>query len=108
MGMSDFGMTKLMESDQIIVWELVLEPGESTGVHTHEFDYIVYVLEGSTLLATDGDGSNPSEVVLADRDSFQFKIDGDMALAGELQTTATHNAKNIGPGRYREIMVEVK
>jgi hypothetical protein len=106
--MADVATSKLLENDKIIVWELVLEPGESTGVHTHQLDYMVHVIEGSTLRATDGNGENASDVPLADNDTFYFSISGGIAEGGELQTTTTHDAKNIGPGRYREIMVEIK
>lgn len=98
----------LLENDAMIVRDLTLEPGESTGVHTHVHDYLVSVIEGSTLLATDGNGGNPTEVTLNADDTFFFAVRGDVAVSGELQTTATHDAKNIGPGRYREIMVEMK
>ena len=47
--MADVATTKLFENDRVIVWEMVLEPGESTGVHTHQRDYFFHVLEGSTV-----------------------------------------------------------
>jgi beta-alanine degradation protein BauB len=104
----DVATTKLLENDKVIVWELVLEPGESTGVHTHEHDYMVHVIEGATLRACDGDGENVKDVPLKDNDTFYFAVQDGAALGGELETTTTHDAKNMGPGRYREIMVEVK
>lgn len=106
--MADVATKKLLENDKIIVWELSLEPGESTGVHTHVHDYLVHVIEGSTLHATDGNGENPADVPLRDDDTFYFEVSDEVAISGTLQTTVTHDAKNIGPGRYREIMVEVK
>jgi len=106
--MADVATNKLLENDKVIVWELILEPGDSTGVHTHELDYMVYVIEGSTLRATDGNGENPSDIPLHDNDTFYFKVKDGIATAGDLQTTVTHDAKNIGAGRYREIMVEIK
>ncbi len=106
--MADVATKKLLENDKIIVWELSLEPGESTGVHTHEYDYMVHVIDGATLHATDGNGENPADVPLKDDDTFYFEVSGGIATSGGLQTTVTHDAKNIGPGRYREIMVEVK
>ena len=106
--MADVATTKLLENDRVIVWELVLELGESTGVHTHELDYVVHVIEGSTLRATDGNGENPSDVPLKENDAFYFHIQDGVASSGGLQTTTSHDAKNIGPGRYREIMVEIK
>lgn len=106
--MAEVATTKLLENEKVIVWDLVLEPGESTGVHTHEYSYIVHVIEGSTLRATDGEGKNPKDVVLKANDTFHFEIRDGVAMAGKLQTTATHDARNVGAGRYREIMVELK
>jgi hypothetical protein len=40
-----------------VAWEMVLEPGESTGVYTHEHDYLIHVIEGSTLTAADENGA---------------------------------------------------
>jgi quercetin dioxygenase-like cupin family protein len=31
------------------VWELVLPPGQDSGLHTHHYPYTFYVLNGSTL-----------------------------------------------------------
>src|SRR3989442_11782887 len=33
--MSEIASKKIFENDKIAVWELVLEPGKSTGIHTH-------------------------------------------------------------------------
>ncbi|MGE0669232.1 MAG: hypothetical protein AB7O49_21990 [Sphingomonadales bacterium] len=106
--MGDVATRKLLENEKVVVWELVLEPGESTGVHRHELDYVVHVIEGSTLLATDGDGANPAEVTLRDGDTFCFSVADGIASSGGMRTTATHDARNIGSCRYREIMVEIK
>ena len=106
--MAEVASTKLLENDKVIVWDLQLQPGESTGVHRHEHDYVVFVIEGSTLRATDGDGANSADVTLKANDTHYFAVRDGVATAGGLQTTATHDAKNIGTGRYREIMVEIK
>ena len=106
--MAEVATRKLLENDRVIVWELLLEPGQSTGVHRHQHDYLVHVIEGSTLHATDGNGENPNDVVLNADDTFYFGVGDGVATSGELQTTATHDAKNIGAGRYKEIMIEIK
>ncbi len=106
--MGEVATRKLLENDRVIVWELVLEPGERTGVHRHELDYIVHVTEGSTLRATGGDGENVTDVVLQTDDTFHFRVEGNIATSGDLQTTAVHDAENVGSTRYREIMVELK
>ena len=105
--MAEVADKKLLENDKVIVWELQLEPGERTGVHQHQHDYIVHVIEGSTLRATDANGET-NDVPLNANDTFYFRIEGDIATSGDLQTTASHDAENIGSNRYREIMVEMK
>jgi len=105
---AEVATTKLLENDKIIVWELVLEPGERTGVHTHQMDYMIHVLEGSTLQATDRNGENTRDVPLQDNATYYLSVKDGIASGGGLQTDATHDAKNIGLGRYREIMVEIK
>ena len=105
--MADVATKKLLENDRIIVWELLLEPGETTGAHTHEYDYLIQVIEGSTLKAIDAEG-NTSEVPLPDDGTYYFSVEDGVATSGGMKTTALHEAINIGPGRYREIMVEFK
>ncbi len=106
--MSEVATKKLLENDKVIVWEMVLEPGESTGLHTHEHDYIIQVIDGSTLCATDQSGGNPTDIeFLTDATLWLDVRDGEVAL-GDLRYSATHDAKNIGNARYREILVEIK
>jgi quercetin dioxygenase-like cupin family protein len=38
------------------MWELQLEPGQSSGLHTHVYPYTFYVLNSSTLEVTGADG----------------------------------------------------
>ena len=106
--MTEVATRKLLENDKVIVWELVLEPGESTGVHRHELRYMVPVIEGSTLRATDGDGGHQVDVTLQPNDTHFFEISDGVATSGGLSTPAIHDAMNVGTGRYREIMVELK
>ena len=47
--MAGVGTTKVFENDKIIVWEFVLAPGDTTPIHSHEHDYIFYVLDGAPL-----------------------------------------------------------
>ena len=45
--MPDIATKKIFENDKIAVWEMVLEPGESTGVHTHEHSEWLPIIENS-------------------------------------------------------------
>ena len=37
-----------------------------------------------------------------------FQLEGDELVGGDLRVPAIHNARNIGPTRFREILVETK
>src|SRR6266404_1130367 len=104
--MADIATKKLFENDKVVVWEMVLEPGESTGVHTHLHDYLFYVIEGSTGEVTDKDGKFLARLEMKTGDTMSFRLDGDEFVAGDLRVPATHNAHNVGRTRYREILVE--
>jgi hypothetical protein len=90
---------------------MLLEPGQQTACHSHQHDYIFYVLEGSTLEVFDKNGvflfafdSNTGDAfAFTCREGELFSSDGK-----DLQVTATHSARNSGMTRYREILVETK
>ena len=44
--MGDVGSYMVFENEKIMIWELVLEPGQQTACHTLRHDYVFYVLEG--------------------------------------------------------------
>ncbi len=106
--MADIATKKIFENDKIAVREMVLEPGESTGVHTHSHDYVFYVIEGSTGEVTDKDGNVLGNLELKAGDTMFFRLEGEEVVAGELRVPAIHSARNIGTTRYREILVETK
>jgi hypothetical protein len=109
--MGDVGSTKIFENDRIAVWEFVLEPGERTPVHTHERDYVWYVIEGSRLETFDADGKSIGAFDSNAGASFAFACVGDELVSTDgkgLRGPATHSARNVGTGRYREILVEMK
>lgn len=68
------------------------QPGDSSIMHAHP-DFALYVLEGSTVELTMGDGA---------KQTIEFKKDMAVILPG-----ATHSAKNIGKTRLKLIVVEV-
>ncbi|MEM9624468.1 MAG: hypothetical protein AAF993_22700 [Pseudomonadota bacterium] len=106
--MADVGNKKLFENDRVVVWELLLEPGESTGVHTHRHDYFFQVLEGSTLRTLTSDGESLGDFDFATESTVWLDSDGDALVFGDSRVPATHSAVNVGDRRYREILVELK
>ena len=106
--MSDIATTKLFENDKIAVWEMVLEPGESTGVHTHLHDYVFFVIDGSTAEVTDKDGKSLAKLEMKAGETMSLRLEGQDLISGDLRLPATHDARNVGTTRYREILVETK
>lgn len=106
--MPDVGNKKLFENDRVVVWELLLEPGESTGVHTHKHDYFFQVLEGSTLRTLDTQGQSLGDFDFATESTIWLNCEGDELVFNERRVPATHEAVNVGDSRYREILVELK
>ncbi len=106
--MAEVATTKLFENEKVIIWEMVLEPGQSTGVHTHSNDYLIYAIEGSTIEAIDKDGNVLGQPEITTGSVMYLNIEGDELVAGEARFPSTHDAKNVGTDRYREILVEIK
>jgi hypothetical protein len=109
--MGDVGTKKLFEDERIILWEFALEPGERTVCHTHDKDYVFYVLEGSTLEVFDADGALLGDFEARTADVFSLKCEGDRLVSTDdkgLRAPATHIARNAGSRRYREILIEKK
>ena len=106
--MAEVATKKLYENDKVIVWEMMLEPGESTGLHTHQHNYFFHAIECSTMEITDKDGNVVTTLNLADDSVMYLDLEGDELIGDENRIPATHAARNIGTTRYREILVELK
>jgi len=109
--MSEVGTTKVFENDKIIVWEFTLEPGETTPVHTHKHDYVFYVLDGAPLEVFDADNQALPSFDAHTGAVFALRCEGDDLVSMDdkgIRVPATHSARNAGPTRYREILVETK
>ena len=90
----DVGTKLIFENDRVKVWEFTLQPGEAVGAHTHHHDYLILPIESSMVEVTRGERTEVSE--------YRRRI-SDLPAEGE-----THNAKNVGSGRYHQLIVELK
>ena len=109
--MAGVGTTVVFEDDKIQVWEFVLEPGEETPVHTHEHEYIFYVLEGTTLQVFDKDKKDLGSLDVKSGDVVALHLENDELVLRDDPTyriPATHSAKNVGDTKYREVLIETK
>ncbi|MEX2482047.1 MAG: hypothetical protein WD928_14415 [Gammaproteobacteria bacterium] len=109
--MAGVGTTKVFENDKIIVWEFVLDPGAETPLHTHEHDYVFYVLDGAPLQVTGAQGQDLGTLEATSGSVFALEMDGTDLVSVDgrgHRVPATHKARNVGNTRYREILVESK
>lgn len=111
MSKGEVGTTRLFENERTIMWEFTLEPGETTPLHTHEHDYVFYVLDGAPLEVFDADGKDLGTFDATAGSVFAFRLEGDELVSSDdkgLRVPATHVARNGGNTAYREILVESK
>jgi mannose-6-phosphate isomerase-like protein (cupin superfamily) len=93
--LGDVATRLLLENDRVKIWEMLLEPGESSDLHRHTMDYILYILEGTTIDADCPDGTStsfpvkPGQVVYIERGN-------------------TERAVNRSRSRFRELLIELK
>jgi hypothetical protein len=109
--MSGVGTRVVFEDDRIKVWELELDPGQKTAVHTHEMDYVFYVMNGSSLEILDEENNSLGVFEYDDGDVMPLRLEGEVLVgAGDesLRVPATHAARNVGDTPYREILIEKK
>ena len=69
---------------------------------------MLYVIEGSTVDTLDTEGNSLGAVTAEAGHTVYFELQGDELHLGEKRFPATHDAKNIGSTRYREVLVEFK
>ncbi len=109
--MAGVGTQKVFENERVIVWHLDLEPGEEGERHSHELDYIVRILSGSTLEVFGPSGELLDTVEFEAGGAVSFRIDGDQIVSdrpGYPTVPATHSARNVGANTFREVLIEFK
>ncbi len=85
----------LFENDSVRVWEMSLEPGESSDFHQHTLPYLLCILEGETIDADYEDGR-----------SLRFPMRPGQVVYVEPGSRET--AVNRSAVRFREILIELK
>ena len=109
--MAGVGSNVVFEDHKIKVWEFNLEPGERTPLHTHEMDYMFYVIKGSTLEVFDSDDQLVMPLHLSDGEVLPLRLEkNELVVVSDesVRVPATHWARNAGTELYREILIEQK
>ena len=83
------------ENERVKIWEMLLEPGESSDLHHHSMDYMLIILEGESIDADFDDGK-----------SIQLPVHPGRVIYVPKGNTET--AINRSKVRYREILIELK
>jgi len=85
----------LLENDRVKVWEMVLAPGESSDLHRHTMDYVLCILEGTSI-----DADRPGG------ESLGFPVHPGQVIF--VERGGTERAVNRSTMRFRELIVELK
>ena len=93
--LGDVATTLLFENERVKVWEMLLEPGESSDFHRHEFEYFFVVLEGESIDADFAGGKS-------------IRIPVEQGKVIYVPPGNSETAVNRSDVRYREILVELK
>lgn len=89
------GNKVLFENERVKVWDITLDPGDDTGLHTHELEHFVYLTAVSEMEVHWPNGA--SERRSHEPGVVQYRPAGD-----------THSARNVGDSRLQGIIVEFK
>ena len=93
--LGDIATKVLFENDRVKIWNLIVEPGQTSDWHLHQRDYVTIVVEGTGLKVEFDDGTvsdSPSEP-------------GKWTYHGEHQP---HRVINNRDSRYVNVLVELK
>jgi len=75
--MTGVGSKIVFEDEKVKVWEFNLEPGEKTSLHTHELDYVFYVIDGANLEVFDADDNDLGTLELSSGQVVPIRVEGD-------------------------------
>ena len=89
------GTRVLLENERVKIWEMLLEPGESSDLHQHTMDYVLCIIEGSGI-----DADRPNG------ETFKGRVQPGQVFC--IKRGGVERAVNRSDTRFREIIVELK
>ena len=99
--LGDIGTEVIFENDRVRIWDMRLEPGESSDVHRHDLDYILVLLSGDRIAAEpEPDTEGP----------VTERIEAEVVPGATVYLTrgGVETAVNTGAQPYHEIIIELK
>ena len=91
----DVATRLLLENERVKIWEMLLEPGESSDLHQHTMDYVLCILEGTSIDADPPNGK-----------TLQFRVEPGKVFY--VKRGGIERAVNRSDTRFREIVIELK
>jgi mannose-6-phosphate isomerase-like protein (cupin superfamily) len=89
------GTRVLLENERVKIWEMLLEPGESSDLHQHTMDYVLCIVEGAGI-----DADRPNG------ETFEGRVQPGQVFY--IKRGGIERAVNRSDTRFREIIVELK
>ena len=107
----DVGSRKIFEDDDVIVWEFELGPGETTPCHTHEHDYVWYVLEGTPLEVFDANDQPLGTIDAYTGATFALRLEGNdlvpalraLCVAGARRPLSSADTRSLPSSRSAKV-----
>ncbi|MFB3092511.1 MAG: hypothetical protein ACE1ZD_04855 [Dehalococcoidia bacterium] len=93
--LGDVGTKLLLENDRVKIWDLALEPGQSSDWHHHTLDYITVGLTESKMRREYEDGATDETTPTVGQHRYAEKHQ-------------PHVVTNIGSAPHRNILIEIK
>ena len=85
----------LVENERVKIWNLIVEPGESSPWHLHARDYITVAVEGAGLTVEYEDGATEESV--SEVGTWRFR-----------DRHRVHRVTNHTDTRYKNVLIELK
>ena len=99
--LGDVATRLVHENEKVRIWEMELEPGESSAVHEHRCDYILVFFEGDLIKVVPEPDS-------AGEFTEELEFTPPLGKAVYVRGGGIETAVNCGRERYREILIEIK
>lgn len=100
----DIATKLLFENDRVRVWEMRLDPGESSSLHQHDNDYVMIQISGDTM-AADFEPDSQDEWGGAEIGRVEGPIVNGTVLFAK--AGGKERATNTGTEPFYEIVVEI-
>lgn len=99
-GMGSIADRVLFENEQVRIWEMDLQPGESSQEHHHDNDYIVILIAGDRV------GVRPAPGSKDDHEGYH-EAEVTPGRTAFIPAGGTETAINVGTVPYKDIEIEL-